>query len=283
MQTTFIRKDYITTDALENDGVVWIEHKLLASYKEIRHAFSTRIGGVSKGALASMNLRNCKYDTLDNYKTNIQKFCSAAGFNYDRIVASAQSHSCNVELVREEDCPKGTLFGDSYSDVDGLITDVPGITLVTSFADCIPLFFYDPVRRVVATAHAGWRGTVGGIGRVVVEKMQDNYGSNPENIVAAIGPGICRDCYEVSEDLYEEFGHSFDEKVMSEIFSLGREGHYQLDLWKANYYVLMKSGILKEHISITDICTKCNSDKFFSRRAMGDVSGNQCGFISINE
>jgi len=279
----FIKKEYSSTGICENQGVVWIEHDNLSKLSGLRHAYSTRIGGVSTGPCASMNLRNCQWDTVENYRKNMEIFCRAAGFDFDRIVATHQTHTTNVEVVGEADVPKGSLFDSQYMDVDGLVTNIPNVTLVASFADCIPLYFYDPVKRAIGICHSGWRGTLGKIGQVTINKMAENYGSNPADIIAAIGPGICQDCYEVSDDLYETFTNSWDKKEIDDFFAPGREGHYQLDLWKANWYVLKNAGIKETNISITDICTRCNPDKLFSHRVQGNERGNQCGFMMLTE
>ena len=279
----FKRKDYKTTGIYENEGVVWIEHDKLSRFPKLKHAYSTRIGGVSTGPCASMNLRRCQWDSAENYKKNLEIFCRAAGFNFNTIVATNQTHTINVEVVGVGDVPKGSLFDSHYENVDGLVTNLKGVTLVASFADCIALFFYDPVKQAIGICHSGWKGTVGKISRVVIDKMVSNYGCDPKDIVAAIGPGICGDCYEVGEDLYEAFNAKWDKKAVAYSFTPGREGHYQLDLWKANYTVLTDAGILPENISITDICTRCNPNKLFSHRAQGPKRGNQCGFIAMEK
>ena len=205
MNIEFKRKGTMTSVIREKNGVVWISHKIFDAFPKLNMAYSTRIGGVSTGVCSSMNLRNCEWDTIDNYKTNLHLFCDAAGFDHDRIVATAQTHTSNVVCVHEKDAPKGTLFDSHYENVDGLVTNVPGITLLTSFADCIPVFLYDPVQNAIGSCHSGWKGTLGQIGKRTVELMTKEYKSRPEDIIAGIGPGICRDCYEVSDDLYEMF------------------------------------------------------------------------------
>lgn len=277
------KKDYKTTITQENQGVVWIEHMLFQQAEGVRQAFSTRLGGVSEGVCASMNLRNCEWDTPENYRTNMERFCEAAGFPMERIVATHQTHTNHVEVVREADIPHGTLFERQYQDVDGLVTNVPGAVLVTSFADCIPLFFYDPVARCIGSSHAGWRGTVSQIGPETLRKMTEQYGSDPTNVLVGIGPGICRDCYEVSEDVRAAFAETMDERDMSRVFSPHGPGHYLLDLWEANAIYLERAGVLPEHISRTDICTRCNPDMLFSHRVMGNARGNQCGFLMLTE
>lgn len=282
MTHRLIKKNYNSTVACENEGVMWIEHNNLKDLPGLRHAYSTRIGGVSSGCCASMNLRNCEWDSVENYRKNMEIFCHATGFDFNNIVATHQTHTTNVEIVAKEDVPKGSLFDSQYNDVDGLVTNVPKVPLVASSADCILVYFYDPIKRAIGICHAGWKGTLGKICKVTVEKMVTAYGCDPVNIIAAIGPGICSDCYEVSQELWDEFSKTWDEDIVKEIFVPGIEGHYQLDLWKANYYVLCEMGVKRENISITDICTMCNPDIMFSHRVQGVKRGNQCGFIMLS-
>lgn len=274
------KKDYQTTLFREKDGVVWIEFEALQGLP-VKHAYSTRIGGVSTGVCESMNLRSCEWDSRANYEENMRRFCGALGVPFERIVASHQTHTTNVRVVTEADVPTGTLFGREFSDVDGLVTNVKNAVLVTSFADCIPLYLVDPVKGAIGMSHAGWRGTVGGIGRITVEAMEKAYGTNPTDVIACVGPGICQDCYEVSDDVYNAFEERFAKEQTEQIFIKKPDGKYQLDLWRANKLVLQGAGLKPEHIFTTDICTKCNSRYLFSHRAMGNKRGNQCGFLML--
>ena len=165
--------------------------------------------------------------------------------------------------------------------MDGLVTNIPGICLTTFYADCVPLFFVDPVKRVIGLSHSGWRGTVGKIGKSTVEKMQEEYGSNPKDILAAIGPSICQDCYEVSEDVIEEFKKAFDGEQWRDLFYRKENGKYQLNLWKANEYVFLEAGIQKEHMAVSNVCTCCNDEVFFSHRASCGRRGNLAAFLTI--
>lgn len=167
----------------------------------IRHCFTTRAGGVSQGYLSSLNLRRGLYDPDENINENFRRIALFFDTSPDRIVCAQQTHTSNVRIVTEADAGKGVTKERDYTDVDGLITDVPGLVLYTSHADCVPIYFYDPVRRVIALAHSGWKGTAARIGEVTIRKMEEIYGCRPQDIYAAIGPSICRDCYEVSEDV----------------------------------------------------------------------------------
>lgn len=178
----------------------------------VRHCFSTRAGGVSEGYLASLNFRRDSYDAPENILENYRRVAAFFDTTPDRIVCAQQTHTSNVRFVTQEDAGKGTVRDRDYTDVDGLITDVPGLVLFTSHADCCPIFFYDPVRRVIALSHSGWKGTVARIGAVTIRKMQEVCGCDPADIYAAVGPSICADCYEVSEDVAEAFRICFDDR-----------------------------------------------------------------------
>ena len=164
-----------------------------------------------------------------------------------------------------------------------MITNVPGICLVTFYADCVPLYFVDPVKKAIGLSHSGWRGTVGKMGKVTVELMQKTYGSDPKDILAAIGPSICQDCYEVSEDVIQEFRKSFDEEYWPELFYKKENGKYQLNLWRANELIFKEAGIVEEHIAVTHVCTHCNPDILFSHRTTGDKRGNVSAFLALKQ
>ena len=180
----------------------------------VRNAFSTRMGGVSEGYYASLNLSFDRGDDRDAVLENFRRIAAAIGTDCENMVLSRQTHTTNVRVVTEEDKGKGTLKERNYSDVDGLVTNVPGICLVTSYADCVPLYFVDPVKKVIGLSHSGWRGTVGKIGKETVRIMCDRFGSDPSDILAAVGPSICQQCYEVSGDVIDQFKNAFDEGIV---------------------------------------------------------------------
>lgn len=261
---------YLAFPALERTGIVC-------------HGFSTRMGGVSTGVYSTMNFAFLKGDDPDHVRENYRRMAKAIGVDEEKMVLSWQTHTTNIRKVTEDDAGKGITRERDYQDIDGLITDVPGLTLVTFYADCVSLYFLDPVRRAVGLSHSGWRGTVGRMGQATVEAMGREYGSNPGDIIACIGPSICQDCYEVGEEVAAEFRRAFSEKYWPELLCAKPEGKYLLNLWRANEIVLLEAGVKAENIQVTDICTHCNPDYLFSHRTMGSERGNLAAFLSIKE
>lgn len=247
----------------------------------VTDGFSTRLGGVSEGCFSSLNLSFDRGDDRAAVAENFRRMGEALGVRCEDMVLSQQTHTTNIRIVTDEDRGKGITRERDYTDIDGLITNVPGICLVTTYADCVPLYFLDPAKKVIALSHSGWRGTVGKIGKKTVELMHDKFGSDPADILAAVGPSVCQDCYEVSADVIDRFREVFDRSVWEELFYEKPDGKYQLDLWKANEKIFLEAGIRKEHIAVTNVCTHCNSEIIYSHRAMGDKRGNLCAFLAL--
>lgn len=270
-----------TTELKEKNHVPYIQFKNLSATGIVKHGFSTRKGGVSTGIFSSMNLNFKRGDDPDAVMENYRRMAAALNMRVEDMVLSDQTHTTNVRVITEEDRGKGILKPQHYSDVDGMITNVPGIVLVTSYADCVPLYFVDPVRKAIGLSHSGWKGTVGHIGQKTVWKMHEVYGSEPKDIVAAIGPSICQSCYEVSDDVAEAFRANFTADEAADILLDKGNGKYQLDLWKANWYVLTDAGILPEHLSVTDLCTACHPDLLWSHRKTNGQRGGLSAFLSL--
>lgn len=270
-----------TTELKEKNHVPHIQFKNLSATGIVKHGFSTRKGGVSTGIFSSMNLNFKRGDDPDAVMENYRRMAAALNMRVEDMVLSDQTHTTNVRVITEEDRGKGILKPQDYSDVDGMITNVPGIVLVTSYADCVPLYFVDPVRKAIGLSHSGWKGTVGHIGQKTVWKMHEVYGSEPKDIVAAIGPSICQSCYEVSDDVAEAFRANFTADEAADILLDKGNGKYQLDLWKANWYVLTDAGILPEHLSVTDLCTACHPDLLWSHRKTNGQRGGLSAFLSL--
>lgn len=256
-------------------------YPLLEETGMVKHCFTTREGGVSKGIYATLNLSFTRGDKDEDVRKNYEILARALDVDLHKFVFTDQTHTTNVRVVTKEDAGKGLTCPMDYHDIDGLVTNVPGLVLSTFFADCTPLYFLDPVHKAIGMSHSGWRGTVGRIGKNTLDTMRDAYGTRPEDVLCAIGPSICQECYEIGLDVavkfYQEFSdHGFD------ILRDHGNGKYQLDLWKANEIVLLEAGILPEHLAVTDICTCCNSKFLFSHRATHGKRGNLGGFICLN-
>lgn len=247
----------------------------------VKHLFSTRKGGVSEGIYASMNLSYTRGDRKEAVDENFRRIAEIFGELPGRIVCSDQTHTTNIRLVTKEDAGKGVVKAKDYTDVDGLITSVPGIILATFYADCVPLYFVDTENKAIGLSHSGWKGTVNKMGEAVLSAMKEAFGTRPEMVKAAIGPSICRDCYEVSEDVAQQFQDLFRNDIHG-ILAPGRmEGKYQLNLWEANKRILLDAGILPENLEVTDVCTCCNSGYLFSHRASKGKRGNLGAFMEL--
>ena len=265
----------------KNKGVTYLTWPEFEKIPGFVHGFSTRLGGVSEGIYSSMNLSFTRGDKEEAVRENYNRISAALGFSPEDIVTSDQTHTANVRVITAEDRGNGIKKPRPYTDVDGMITNVPGLVLATFYADCVPLYFADPVHKAVGLSHSGWRGTAAGIGAVTVKELQKHYGTRPEDIYAAIGPSICQDCYEVSEDVILEFQKTFSRELWKDIFYRKENGKYQLNLWEANRQILLGAGILPEHISMPNLCTCCNPEFLYSHRASQGKRGNLGAFLGI--
>lgn len=257
------------------EGVPLLTYPLLEKTEFVTHGFTTRMGGVSEGYCSTMNISTTRGDTPEAIEENRKRLARALGVNVEDFTYTHQTHTTNVAVVREED------RGKRFMETDGMVTNVPGICLVTFYADCVPLYFVDPVHRAIGLSHSGWRGTVGRMGQVTLEKMKEVYGTRPEDVYAAIGPSICQDCYEVSGDVIEEFQKSFSKSVWPQLFYKKENGKYQLNLWKANQLVLTEAGVAEQKIAVTNLCTHCNPEILFSHRSTGVKRGNLSALLAI--
>lgn len=272
-----------TFEKKEKNGVTWLSAVPLETMDDLVQGFSTRLGGVSEDHLYSMNLSFSRGDKEENVRENFRRIAAAIGFSTEDLVFSHQTHTTNIRTVTEADRGKGFTRELDYQDVDGMITNVPGIVLATFYADCVPLYFVDPVKKAIALSHSGWRGTVHKIGKRTVQEMADHYGSRPEDIVAVIGPSICQECYEVSEDVILEFQQYYPQSCQKELYFRKENGKYQLDLWRANEIVMQEAGLLPEHIHTTQYCTCHHPDLLYSHRASKGKRGNLAAFLGLKE
>lgn len=262
----------------ETDNFKYITFPSLEKHDDLFHCFTTRFGGVSQGNFSSMNLGMSTEDNrsnkIENYYIMSQKFPI---YLYD-IVKTCQSHTANIRYVTDMD--KGKIFDATpgYKDVDGLITDRKNIVISTSHADCNPVFFYDPIKKIIGMAHAGWRGTVENITGKMIQKFIIDFGSKPEDIIAAIGPSLGQCCFEVDKDVADIF-LSVNKKYEKFMKIIGNK--YNFDLWAINKYIMINEGLKEENIEISGLCTKCNNDLFFSHRGQQGKRGLMLGMIMM--
>lgn len=265
---------------LKKEGVPLFTYPILEETGIVKHGFTTRLGGVSEGIFSAFNLSFSRGDKKEAVEENYRRLAKTLGVDYGSFVFSDQTHSTNVIRVGREDAQNGILWERKYTNVDGFVTDESGITLVTFYADCVPLYFVDVRHHAIGLSHSGWRGTVSRMGQVTLEKMKKEFGSHAGEVICAIGPSICQDCYEVSEDVAEKFQKEFM-NYEEEILIKKENGKYQLDLWRANEIVLTEAGVLPEHIQTTNLCTCCNPKILFSHRASQGKRGNLAAVLAL--
>lgn len=275
MDFQWIDPDAPRMNVMQKGEVVYLTFPVFDEIPWLVNGFSTRLGGVSEGHLSTMNLGFERHDKPENLKENFRRIAKAIGFEPENLVCSAQTHTTNVRKVTEEDRGRGYTRVRGWRDVDGLVTDQPDLVLEGSFADCVPLYFVDPEHRAIGLAHSGWRGTAKRMGEVTVKRMVREFGSDPSDIIAAIGPCICGDCYEVSGDVAGQFS---DSCVKAE-----SNGHFLLDLVRANEEILLAAGIREENIHQSNLCTCENAELLFSHRATQGRRGNLGAFLGIRK
>ncbi len=272
----------------ESGKVPFIKFKPLDNYDFVNLSFSTKLGGVSKGYFESLNFSFDRGDERKNVCENYKRACESLGADYRNLILSDQVHSDHVEYV-DERYTAGEHIDKKLKDTDGIFTDKKGLILATSYADCVPMFFVDVGKKVIAASHSGWRGTVLHIGEKTVAKMCDMFGSRKEDIICIVGPSICQECYEVSEDVIDEVKKSYPEDTWSDIFYQKneaekiRDGKYQLDLWAANYHQMKLAGLLEQNIYVSGLCTCCNSEVLYSHRATNGKRGVLNGFMYLKK
>lgn len=262
----------------EKNKFKYLTFSSLEKHTDLLHCFTTRLGGVSEGCFASMNLGMRTDDNKDNVYKNYEILAQSLSFDLRDMVETNQTHTSNIRYVTDED--KGKIYDENpgYVDVDGLITDKKNIALSTFHADCTPIFFYDPVKKIIGMAHAGWRGTIKNITGNMVQKFARDFNSKPQDILAVIGPSLGQCCFEVDKDVAEII-LSANENYEKFMKIKGMKHHF--DLWAINKYILLNEGLREENIEISGLCTKCNNDLFFSHRGQKGKRGLMLGIIMM--
>ncbi len=251
----------------------------------INAAFSTRLGGVSQNEFAAMNLGFSRGDGDEKVTENYRLFCAAAKFDPQSLVTGNQDHHTHILRVAAKDRGLGVWTPKAEASIDGLCTNDPGVTLVIYCADCVPLYFFDSKNRAVGLAHAGWRGTAAGMARIMAERMGEEFGTDPKELLAAIGPSIGKDCFEVDQPVAAEFLAL----PGAEHFVSGPEAvpsfeeKYHVDLWECNRRFLLDAGLLPEHITVGGVCTMCESSLLFSHRKTRGQRGSNAAFLALRD
>ena len=245
----------------------------------VTHAFSTRLGGVSEEEFAAMNLGYNRGDPDGNVEENYRRFLKAAGFPEGSPVCGAQVHKTDIRRVDGSHKGLGVWRANHWDSADGLCTNVPGVTLTVFAADCVPVYFCDPEHRAIGLAHAGWRGAAAGMAGVMVRRMEQEFGTRPQDLLTAIGPSICKDCFEVDEPVAEVFLAL----PGSEKFVAGPEHEkYHVDLWECCRQTLLDAGVLPEHITLGGVCTMEESGLVFSHRKTRGRRGSNAAMLALD-
>lgn len=285
-------------------GVPVLKFPGLSQCGFVEHLFTTRAGGVSRGMFSTMNFSIDLGDDPENVKENYSRIARILHCGYEDLVGTRQTHTTNIHRVTEEDRGKGICRREAFCDLDGLVTDVPGIALAVYGADCVPLYFVDEGKRAIGLAHSGWRGTVGNMAGKMVRKMAEEFGTCPADLRVAVGPSICQACYEVDQKVADAFRELLGDcsAELESIESAGwrgglpgktgvpgpvenglESGKYQLDLWLANVVLLLRAGVDPRRVEVTDLCTCHNPGILFSHRASRGKRGNLGAFLKIKE
>jgi YfiH family protein len=264
----------------EQGGLTTVTFPRFADNRVLRHAISTRLGGVSGGDRKSLNISYKVQDEEVRVDENRTLLAQALGIDLRRAVWMDQVHSDKVLKLEAVNRPKE---GGSLGEGDGLITNEKEIPIMILVADCLPVLFYDPVHKAIGLAHAGWRGTVSHVAAKTLVSMGETYGTKPEEVRALLGPCIGSCCYEVGEDVKEGFTRVFP--WGEEVFEKSSKNHWKLDLTEANARQLMEIGVKRENLVRSGLCTIKNIDLFYSHRAeagLGKATGRFGAFIMLN-
>lgn len=267
---------------------IWYERGKLKLFKfnilnnfsdEIIHCFTSRLGGVSQGECSSLNMGFNRNDLKENVLENYRIVCEAMGIDIGNLVLSRQVHDNKIYKVSVTDKGKGIFKENDLLGYDGLMTNEKGTALVTFYADCVPLFFYDPVNKAIALSHSGWRSTKKQIAAETVKAMKNEYGTEPDRLICAIGPSIRQCCFEVGEEVVQEFT---EEIPWSNVFCEKEQNDkWHIDLQGIIKKTLLNEGILEHNMSDANLCTKCNKDIFFTHRGDKGKTGSMTAIMQL--
>lgn len=262
-----------------NQGVTYLSADGIDAAGGVAHGFSTRQGGVSEGMWAGLNLGVSRGDDPDHVRENYRRFLAAVGAREGKLAMANQVHGTTVRVVTSADW-KDDPYEKVNFEADGLMTATPGVALMVFTADCIPVLLYDPVRRVIAAVHSGWRGTADGVVTRAVERMEDVYGCQPKDILAAVGPGICANCFETHEDVPNAMMASLGTQVLQHV-QIKENGKFAVDLKGICTMRLEQAGLDPANIAVCHECPACQTDKYWSYRKVGNDRGSMAAVIQL--
>lgn len=264
---------------LESSGVRLLKFGILEQYSDVLvHCFTTRIGGVSTGGCTSLNLGFGRKDSRENVMENYKRVCGALNINLEDLVLSDQVHDNKVRVADERDRGKGILKESDIKEFDGLVTNNKNVALVTFYADCVPVFIFDKDKKAIGLSHSGWRGTVKEIARETVQKMKMEFSCRPDGLEVVIGPSIGSCCFEVGEEVVDAFKAALP---WSEQFCIKGKEKWKIDLKGTIKQTLINIGVKEENINVSDICTRCNRDIFFSHRGDNGKTGSLAAIMQL--
>ncbi len=263
---------------IAQNGVGLLKFAAFERIGGVIHAFSTRIGGVSKDDFAAMNLGFGRGDNRENVTRNYELFAEALGADKESFVTGAQDHHINIRRVGAAERGLGIWRDYDMKSVDGLCTNEPGVLLTIYCADCVPLYFIDEQKRAIGLAHAGWKGTAANMAQAMVKKMKAEFGSNAADLKVAIGPSICKECFEVDEPVAKIF---MELPEAAKFVEDTHDGKFHIDLWECNRQFLLAAGCLSENIYVGNVCSMCESDLIFSHRRTRGRRGSNAAVLGL--
>lgn len=262
------------------NGIGLFRVPMLEAYPNLSHGFTARVGGVSAGPYSSLNLGWSRNEPRENIERNYRLLCGAAGLKYEDLILVSYDHGVQIEAVNR--LSRGRGFSRSPLPLcDGLITNDPSAALITLHADCSAIYLYDPVNHAIGLAHAGWKGVLGRIGSGLVIRMAQEYGSEPSELIAAVGPLICGRCFEVDEELGNSFIKAF--RYQNCCRPGTRPGKLYLNLQDAACIDLLDAGLLPERIAVMDACTFEMESMLFSHRRDNGKTGAMAAYIQLEK
>lgn len=247
----------------------------------VRHGFSVREGGVSGGIYDSMNLSFTMGDDRQNVLQNYSRMAEALEVDLRRMTSVYQAHTGNVAVVGPDAEGKGIILPKDLDEVDGMVTDCRGISLVTLHADCLPLYFLDPVNMAIGLTHSGWRGTRQAIGIRTLQVMEQAFGTKYDDVMVGIGPGIGKTAFQVGPEVAEAFIELLGQERAKEVLMPLQPGKYLMDLTLANQMLFLDAGIRPDRLFTANLCTYSRPDLFFSHRRDGNARGSMAAFLSL--